>query len=99
MTQRQRDMADAILKDPDVASVSSFVGVDAQNQTLNSGRVLIGLKPLNQRHSAEVVIRNLNREDSGVTGMSLSLQPVQDLTIDSNVGRTQYQFTLGSVDE
>ena len=100
MTERQRDMAAAILKDPDVANVSSFVGVDNQNQSLNSGRVLIGLKPLGQRHhSAEDIIRNLNREVVGVEGMSLYLQPVQDLTIDSNVGRTQYQFMLGSVDD
>ena len=99
MTDRQRAMADAILKDPDVANVSSFVGVDSQNQTLNSGRVLIGLKPLGQRHhSATDIIRNLNREVVGVEGMSLYLQPVQDLTIDSNIGRTQYQFMLGSVD-
>jgi multidrug efflux pump len=99
MTERQHAMAAAILKDPDVANVSSFVGVDNQNQTLNSGRVLIGLKPLGQRHhSATDIIRNLNREVMGVEGMSLYLQPVQDLTIDSNVGRTQYQFMLGSVD-
>ncbi|MGC1302578.1 MAG: multidrug efflux RND transporter permease subunit [Caulobacteraceae bacterium] len=99
MTDRQRAMADAILKDPDVSNVSSFVGVDAQNQSLNSGRVLIGLKPLGQRHhSAQDIIRNLNREVMSVEGMSLYLQPVQDLTIDSNVGRTQYQFMLGSVD-
>jgi multidrug efflux pump len=100
MTQRQRDMAAAILADPDVASVSSFVGVDAQNNSLNSGRVLIGLKPLGQRHhSAQEIIRNLNRETAGVAGVGLYLQPVQDLTIDSNVGRTQYQFSLGSVDQ
>ena len=97
MTERQRDMADAILKDPAVSNVSSFVGVDAQNQTLNSGRVLIGLKPLSQRPSASEVIRRLNREVAGVTGMGLYLQPVQDLTLDSSVGRTQYQFTLGAV--
>ncbi|WP_158917356.1 efflux RND transporter permease subunit [Caulobacter sp. S45] len=99
MTERQRAMAAAILQDPDVSNVASFVGVDAQNQTLNSGRVLIGLKPLGQRHhSAQDIIRNLNREVSSVSGVSLYLQPVQDLTIDSNVGRTQYEFMLGSVD-
>ena len=99
MTERQRQMADAILKDPAVSNVSSFVGVDAQNQTLNSGRVLIGLKPLNvRRDSASDVIRRLNQEVAGVAGISLYLQPVQDLTLDSSVGRTQYQFTLGSVD-
>ena len=98
MTDRQRQMADAILRDPAVSNVSSFVGVDAQNQTLNSGRVLIGLKPLNVRHaSATDIIRRLNREVEGVSGMNLYLQPVQDLTLDSSVGRTQYQFILGAV--
>ena len=100
MIARQRQMAEAILKDPDVASVSSFIGVDAQNQSLNSGRVQIGLKPLGQRHaSASDVIRNLNTEVAGVPGVSLYLQPVQDLTIDSSVGRTQYQFLMGAVDQ
>ncbi len=100
MTSRQRQMAEAILRDPDVASVSSFIGVDAQNQSLNSGRVQIGLKPLGQRHaSASDVIRNLNTEVAGVPGVSLYLQPVQDLTIDSSVGRTQYQFLMGAVDQ
>ncbi len=100
MLQRQRKMAEAILKDPDVASVSSFIGVDAQNQSLNSGRVQIGLKPLGQRHaSASDVIRHLNTEVAGVPGVSLYLQPVQDLTIDSRVGRTQYQFLMGAVDQ
>ena len=100
MTQRQRDLAAAILKDPDVASVSSFVGVDAQNQSLNAGRVLINLKPLGERHDgASEIIRNLNREVQGVPGILLYLQPVQDLTIDANVSRTQYQFILGSVDQ
>ena len=99
MTERQRAMAQTILSDPAVSNVSSFVGVDAQNQTLSSGRVLIGLKPLNVRHiSASDVIRRLNREVIGVPGMSLYLQPVQDLTLDSSVGRTQYQFTMGAVD-
>ena len=100
MTERQRQMAEAILKDPDVANVSSFVGVDSQNQSLNSGRVQIGLKPLGQRHdSASDVIRRLNTEVMGVSGISLYLQPVQDLTIDSTVGRTQYQFIMGAVDQ
>jgi multidrug efflux pump len=99
MTERQRAMADAIMHDPAVASVSSFVGVDAQNQSVNSGRVLITLKPLNVRHaSASDVIRRLNQDVAGVSGMSLYLQPVQDLTLDSSVGKTQYQFILGSVD-
>ncbi len=100
MSDRQRELAQAILKDPDVAGVSSFVGVDAQNQTLNAGRVQISLKPVGQRHAgAPEIIRRLNREVEGVTGITLYLQPVQDLTIDTTVSRTQYQFVLGTVDQ
>jgi multidrug efflux pump len=100
MTARQRELATAILSDPAVESVSSFVGVDGTNQTLNAGRVLINLKPLNQRHeSASEIIRRLNQETAGVPGMAMFLQPVQDLTLDASVSRTQYQFTLGAVDQ
>jgi multidrug efflux pump len=99
MGDAQRRMAEAILKDPDVSSVQSFVGVDAQNETLNEGRVLIGLKPLGQRHkSASAIIRDLTAETRGVAGMTLYMQPVQDLTIDANVSRTQYQFVLEGTD-
>jgi len=100
MTARQRELATAILSDPAVESVSSFVGVDGTNETLNAGRVLINLKPLNQRHeSASEIIRRLNQETAGVPGMAMYLQPVQDLTLDASVSRTQYQFTLGAVDQ
>ena len=100
MGDRQRQLAEAILKDPDVVNVQSFVGVDAQNQTLNEGRVLIDLKPLGQRHTgASEIIRRLQRETRSVPGITLYMQPVQDLTIDANVSRTQYQFVLEGTDQ
>ena len=95
----QRTMADAILADPDVQTVSAFSGVDAQNTTLNTARVLIDLKPLGERHaSASEIVRRLQTEVSNVPGARLYLQPVQDLTIDATVSRTQYQFLLQTVD-
>ncbi len=97
MSQRQRALAEAILKDPAVESLTSFVGVDGTNPTLNSGRMLINLKPRSERSlSAAQVIRRLQRETSSVPGISLYMQPSQDLTIDSTVSRTQYQFVLES---
>jgi multidrug efflux pump len=95
MSRRQANLAAAILKDPDVVSLSSFIGVDGTNVTLNSGRMLINLKPVSERSaSASDVIRRLQRETRDVTGISLYMQPVQDLTIDTSVSRTQYQFVL-----
>jgi multidrug efflux pump len=95
MAARQQSMADAVLKDPDVDSVSSFIGVDGSNATLNSGRLLISLKPGSQRSStASEVIRRLQQETAGVDGIRLYMQPVQDLTIDSTVSRAQYKFVL-----
>jgi multidrug efflux pump len=95
MAQHQQDLADAILKDPDVASVSSFIGVDGSNTTLNSGRFLINLKPKDERSlNATEIGRRLQQETAGVAGVSLYLQPVQDLTIDAAISRTQYQFVL-----
>ncbi len=95
MAEHQRDLADAILKDPNVQSVSSFIGVDGTNNTLNSGRLLINLVPKDQRaENITDVISDLQREANGVTGISLYLQPVQDLTIDSTVSRAQYQFVI-----
>ena len=95
MARRQASLAAVILKDPDVVSLSSFIGVDGSNVTLNSGRMLINLKPVDQRSaSASEVIRRLQQETAGVTGISLYMQPVQDLTIDTSVSRTQYQFVL-----
>ena len=95
MGRRQAAMAAAILKDPDVVSLSSFIGVDGSNITLNSGRMLINLKAVNDRHdSASQIIRRLQRETADVEGISIYMQPVQDLTIDTAVSRTQYQFVL-----
>ena len=97
MSKRQQALAEVILKDPDVASLASFIGVDGTNPTLNSGRMLINLKPRGERSlSATQIIRRLQREAASVVGISLYMQPVQDLTIDSTVSRTQYQFVLES---
>ncbi len=95
MAERQQALAAAILKDPDVESVSSFIGVDGTNLTLNSGRLLLNLKPHSER-TADIsgVIRRLEHGTAGVEGISLYLQPVQDLTIDATVSRTQYRFVL-----
>src|SRR5262252_5446507 len=95
MAERQQALADAILKDPDVESLSSFIGVDGANTTLNSGRILINLKA-HETRTADVseIIRRLTRETAAVEGISLFMQPVQDLTIDDQVSRTQYQFIL-----
>src|SRR4029079_2331354 len=94
---RQRTLADAILNDPDVESLTSFVGVDGTNPTLNSGRMLINLKPRDQRTlSASQILRRIQRDTASVPGISLYMQAAQDLTIDSTVSRTQYQFVLES---
>jgi multidrug efflux pump len=97
MAQRQQALGEAILKDPDVVSLSSFIGVDGANVTLNSGRFLINLKPHEERSlTARQIIRRLQQETASVTGIALYMQPVQDLTIDTAVSATQYQFTLES---
>ena len=97
MSERQRALAEAILADADVESLTSFVGVDGTNPTLNSGRMLINLKPRSQRDAtASEIIRRLQRDTASVQGISLYMQPAQDLTIDSTVSRTQYQFVLES---
>ena len=99
MAERQQILAAAILKDPDVQSLSSFIGVDGANTTLNSGRFLINLKPHDERHAtASEIIRRLKRETAGVVGITLFMQPLQDITIDSAVSRTQYQFVVESTD-
>jgi multidrug efflux pump len=99
MAARQQALAAEILKDKDVASLSSFIGVDGQNLTLNSGRMLINLVPHDQRtETASEIIRRLQRETAHVTGISLYMQPVQDLTIDTTVSPTQYQFVLQDAD-
>ncbi|HET8730618.1 MAG TPA: MdtB/MuxB family multidrug efflux RND transporter permease subunit [Moraxellaceae bacterium] len=99
MAERQQALAGIILRDPDVASLSSFIGVDGTNATQNSGRLLINLKPHEKRQSSvSDVIRRLDSAVSDVPGISLHLQPVQDLTIEDRVSRTQYQFTLQAAD-
>jgi len=101
MAQRQQTVASIIMKDPAVQSLTSFVGVDGTNPALNSGRLQINLKPLDERDDRiPAVIERLQREVARVPGITLYLQPVQDLTIDTQLSRTQYQFTLqtGSLD-
>jgi multidrug efflux pump len=99
MADRQQALAVTILTDPDVQSLSSFIGVDGNNVTLNSGRFLINLKPRDQRTSNVAgIIRRLRSETADVAGVTLYMQPVQDLTLDNTISRTQYQFTLESAD-
>ncbi len=95
MANRQQRLVDVVLRDPAVQSVSSFIGVDGINATLNSGRMQIVLKPLAQRGvSATAVIRRLQPQLDRVAGISMYMQPVQDLTIEDQISRTQYQFAL-----
>src|SRR6202043_1094497 len=94
MSSRQQQLASKILQDPDVASVSSFIGVDGTNNTLNSGRFLINLKPKESRRRVPPVVDRLAEDAHSVPGITFFLQPVQDLTIDSVVSRAQYQFVL-----
>src|SRR5205823_2548426 len=95
MAERQQALAAEILKDPDVVSLSSFIGVDGTNTTLNSGRILINLRPRDMRvASASDIVRRLQRELAEVGGITLYMQPVQDLTIDATISRGQYQFSL-----
>ena len=95
MAKSQQELADVILKDPDVVSLSSFIGVDGQNLTLNTGRFLINLRPKDDRTlNATQIARRIQQETAGIVGASLYLQPVQDLTVDSSISRTQYQFVL-----
>ncbi|HEY2781246.1 MAG TPA: efflux RND transporter permease subunit, partial [Steroidobacteraceae bacterium] len=99
MADRQQALAVAILTDPDVSGLSSFIGVDGNNVTLNSGRFLINLKPRYKRSTSVTdVIRRLRSETANVAGITLYMQPVQDLTLDNTISRTQYQFTLESAD-
>ena len=99
MSQRQQALARVILKDPAVQSLSSFIGVDGTNTTLNSGRIQINLKPLEERKiNASAVIRRLQPELEKVDGITLYMQPVQDLTVEDRVSRTQFQYTLEDPD-
>ena len=99
MADHQQALAKVILADPDVESLSSFIGVDGSNITLNSGRFLINLKPHAERKAtASEIIRRLQQETASVPGIALFMQPVQDLSIDTAVSATQYQFTLENQD-
>nr|WP_312968392.1 MdtB/MuxB family multidrug efflux RND transporter permease subunit [Pseudomonas sp.] len=99
MSERQQRLADVILKDPAVASLSSYIGVDGDNPTLNSGRMLINLTPHAEREvSASEVIERLRPELAKLSGIELFMQPVQDLSIEDRVSRTQFQFSLESPD-
>jgi multidrug efflux pump len=99
MSERQQALAAEILKDPAVANLSSFIGVDGANATLNSGRMLITLKPLAERGlSASAVIRRLAENTRHVPGIGLYMQPVQDLSVEDRISRTQYQFMLETPD-
>jgi multidrug efflux pump len=95
MAQKQQALADVILKDPDVDNLTSFIGIDGNNTTQNTGRILITLKPVEQRaRSVTAVIRDLQRAVESVSGVNLYMQPVQDLTIDSSINRAQYHFVV-----
>jgi multidrug efflux pump len=99
MAERQQQLASIILKDPDVVSLSSFIGVDGTNNTLNSGRILINLKPYDQRKSdIATVMRRIQTATTPLAGITLYMQPVQDLTIEGTVSKTQYQFILQDAD-
>jgi multidrug efflux pump len=99
MSDRQQSLTEAILKDPAVESLSSFIGIDGINTTLNSGRVQINLKPLAVRKiSASDVIRRLQPTLDKIDGITLFMQPVQDLTVEDRVSRTQFQYSLEDVD-
>src|SRR6202453_360048 len=100
MSGEQQQLAAIILKDPAVVSLSSFIGIDGTNTTLNSGRVQINLRPLGSRGkdapkiNATDVIRRLQPSVEKISGLTLYMQPVQDLTVDDRVSRTQFQYTL-----
>jgi multidrug efflux pump len=99
MEQKQQQLAHIVLQDPAVESLSSFIGADGTNTTLNSGRMSINLKPLNARDlSASDVIRRLQTSLKPVEGIELFMEPVQNITVDDRVSRTQYQYTLEDPD-
>jgi multidrug efflux pump len=99
MAEKQQELAKAVLEDPSVESLSSFIGADGTNVTTNSGRMSINLKPLGQRKiSASDVIRRLKSKLNQVQGIELFMEPVQNITVDDRVSRTQYQYTLEDSD-
>ena len=95
MSVRQQAIANAILEDPDVENLSSFIGIDGANATLNTGRIQINLKPMAERHDrVEAITQRLLERVKNIPGISLYLQPVQDLTIEDRVTKSRYQFVL-----
>src|SRR5207253_2900503 len=99
MATRQQALAEVILQDPDVESLSSFIGIDGTNTTVNSGRMQINLKPHEERKvNASDIIRRLQPQLEKVEGITLYMQPVQDLTVDDRVSRTQFQYSLEDAD-
>ncbi|MEA2697719.1 MAG: hypothetical protein QOI66_1990, partial [Myxococcales bacterium] len=98
MSERQRAVADVVRADPDVQTVSSFIGADGTNPTLNSGRLSITLKPHHARAGAQEIIHRISARLSDVGGIAVYLQAVQDLQIDTRTSRTQYQYTLEDAD-
>lgn len=99
MAERQQQLAAQLLEHPQVASLSSFIGVDGNNNSINSGRILLNLKPHSERsQSAVAIIRELEQQVSAVPGIKGWFQPVQELSIEDRVSRTQYQFTLSTPD-
>jgi multidrug efflux pump len=100
MAQRQQKLVDILLQDPAVDNISSFIGVDGTNTTLNSGRIQITLKPLDERKiSATQVIQRLQPKLEGIEGIQLFMQPLQDLTVEDRVSRTQFQYSLEDPDQ
>jgi multidrug efflux pump len=99
MAEKQLELTRALLADPAVASLSSFIGADGTNTTLNSGRMSINLKPLDERNiSAADLIRRLDSRIGRIQGIQLFMEPVQDISVDDRVSRTQYQYTLEDPD-
>jgi len=99
MAQRQQELVKVILKDPAVASLSSFIGIDGTNTTVNSGRIQVNLKPIEERKtSASDIIRRLQPQLAPIEGVTLYMQPVQDLTVEDRVSRTQFQYSLEDPD-
>ncbi len=101
MAKRQQELAKVIRTDPAVENLTSFIGIDGQNTTMNSGRIQITLKPLEERQgvSAVDVIRRLQTKLQGVAGIALYMQPIQDLTVEDRISRTQYQYALDAPDK
>src|SRR4029453_17675161 len=98
MTERQQALLNAIMKDPAVASIGSAIGAGGGNTTVNNGRVYIALKPLKERDNMDTVLARLRTNLAKIQGITLYMQPAQDITIGGRVSKTQYQYTLGDAD-